>query len=514
MKLSLPSRQAAQALPGEQNVSAVANVGDFFGGVGQGHLAAEQGAGRGYVYWPQFDTRKEITAYSRMQMTGKSRFLYANVGFYRRIVNGVSRMVAGTGLMPHPQTDSRDWNKLALKRLEAIWGSASTYDLGGNFTGYRAQRAKLRCRYKDSDVATILTRAPDGRATTAIYEAHQIGSGKVSVAEQQTLFDGVHLDANGRTIALRLLGADGAQVDVPSSSALLLVDRERPGQPRGLPIGAHAINNLLDKTEIDAAFKGNIKTSSRIGYYIGAQKDVVQTTQQKPGGSIGNRQTSTLATGQKVNLEKVFGAHGGEVQELDPGREIKLLLDERPHPNTLGFLEYLIRDISLGVDLSPEVLWSIVKLGGANVRFVMADAQSFVEQEQQILIDTTLGLEYIWFLADEIASGRLPKCPDPQWWKHTWITPARWTVDIGRDGKLHLEQLRSGALTFRRFFGWQGLGLEELDEWMDEYQYISEGAKARGLDPEKVLANIYGRPSMPTPAGQAPDGSADTPVNE
>jgi hypothetical protein len=74
---------------------------------------------------------------------------------------------------------------------------------------------------------------------------------------------------------------------------------------------------------------------------------------------------------------------GGEIPDLDPGQEIKLLLDDRPHPNTLGFYEYLARDISWGTDWPPEILWSIAALGSANTRYIMAEAQSLVEVGQQ-----------------------------------------------------------------------------------------------------------------------------------
>jgi capsid protein len=483
---SRKSAPVLSGLAGEPSVARVQGSSEWSGlvggwGYGGGHQAADQSRGRGFVYFPEFDTRKEISSYTRMEVLRKARYLYANVGFARRIVNGISRMVAGTGLMPRPMTLDKEWNKLALARIEAVFGSASTYDLSGKFNFYRAQRAKLRCRYKDGDVATVLTRDPrTGRAATAIYEGHQIGSGRLAEGEEKTVFDGIRVDRYNRMVAMRLLEPEGTGFsEVPAASALLLADFERPAQNRCLSIFSHAVNHLLDKTEIDSYYKGSIKNSARIGYYIGSAKDTVPVANPKPGASAGNRTIVTGANGEKVSLEKVYSSSGGEVPRLDPGQELKMLLDERPHPNTLEFAEYLIRDASLGVDLSPELLWSIVKLGGANVRYVMAEAQSFIECEQQTLVDTTLGPEYIYFVADEMAAGRLRPCLDPEWWKHGFITPARTTIDIGRDGKLHLSQIQSGALTFRRFFGWQGLGLDELDEWLDEMAYVIRGCAAR-----------------------------------
>lgn len=506
----LSASKKGRLLDLEPNVRPVASDTVFFGGLGQGHHSADQTAARGYVYFPELDTKKEISAYTLSETRRKSRYLYANVGFYRRICNGIARMVAGTGLMPRPTTRDPAWNKLAAARLEARWGSRIAYDLGGKFNGYTAQRAKLRCRYKDGDVATALTTGADGRAATAIYEGHQIGNGSnITPEDLKNLFDGIRVDAHNRAIGVRLLKPDGTANEVPAASCLLLADYERPGQNRCLPIAAHATPHLIDKTEIDAYLKGGIKQAARVGYYISRQAGTAPSIPRP--GTAGKQTTVTTTDGRKVKIEKVFSNTGGEVPELNPGEELKMLLDQRPHPNNVEFLEYLIRDMSLGVDLSPEVLYSVVKLGGANMRYVMQDAQSFIEQEQQTLIDSDLGIEYVYFLADQIAAGNLPKCPDPEWWKHDWIPPSRWTVDFGRDGKLYLEQLRSGALTFRRYFGWQGLPFEEIDAWLDEYAYIRNGAIARGLDPKLVLHAIYQRVGVATIADDSDPDPEDKP---
>ena len=59
-------------------------------------------------------------------------------------------------------------------------------------------------------------------------------------------------------------------------------------------------------------------------------------------------------------------------------------------------------------------------------------------------------------------------------------------------------------------YGWDGLNSEvELGEWMDEMKWISEGAKARGLDVEKTLDRIYGRPGAPTPVTSDPAADPD-----
>jgi capsid protein len=231
----------------------------------------------------------------------------------------------------------------------------------------------------------------------------------------------------------------------------------------------------------------------------------------------GTRTQVTTGTGTAITLEQVYGS--GSIPTLNPGKKLKLVADASPHPNQLSLLDYLIRDIAWGAGLSPEIIWNIAALGGANTRFVLADAQGWIEQQQQRLIDTYCARVWIYTLAKEMKAGRLPQCQDTEWWKHTWITPARVTVDFGRDGKLHLEQLKSGALTLKDFYGWQGKDSgEQIKTWLDEVADIKAGlnaanASARTEDDRNLTwadlaawRNINAQPQHDAPAALGEDG--------
>lgn len=497
------------AVPGEPNVRRVstAAVSTPFGGYGwsQGYNAADQSTMRGFVYFPQLDTRRELTSYTRTEILRRVRWLDANVGFAGRIINGIPRMVAGTGLMVRPSTADREWNGERRALYEQRNGTASAFDVGRRWDIYSSQRGTLRCRYRDGDIGGAFVRTPAGLGQVAFFESHRINSGRVSADEINRIFDGVLVDRNNAAVAYRITGDDDSQVDIPASAFFYLGDYSSPGKHRTPSILHRACTHMLDITEINAATKKGIKISNQIGYYLGQAATQAGGGIPPMGEGANPKQQIELADGTKRTIEQLL-TQGGEIPGLPPGVEIKQLLDERPHPNSAEFLKSLARDISWGVDLAPEILWDIAALGGANIRYVMADAQSFVDVEQQNLVDSYLARHYIWDTALEIASGRIRKPSDPQWMKHAVITPARWTVDRGRDGKLHLEELRSGALTFRRYLGWQGLDFEEeAASWLDEMQFWAAEAKRRGLDPAFVLDRIYARVgvSAPTDRGQA-----------
>ncbi len=479
-----------------------------FGGAGNGHQGADWSRLRGMIYFPELDTRREISSYTRLEILRRSRFLYANYGIAKRIVNGLARMIAGTGLTFQATTNDSEWNRLAERAYARVTRSRHLYDLGGRYTGATSQQAILRFRFRDGDCGQVMTVDPTtGTARFAFYEGHQIGQtfNAATYNDNSGWRDGVLHGPHNNPLAYRLLGDGDSYTDVPARSMLFQCDYERAGQSRGLSILSHAINHLVDAAEITGYIKTGVKLSNRHGYWIetqqGAQAPTTPAQRAQGGQAI---QTIQTANGP-VNLERIYGA--GEIPLLQPGQQIKFNGASNPHPNQLNLLDYLIRDVAWGANVSPELLWNITALGGANTRFVLADAQGFIDVGQQQLIDDKLQLEAEFILACEMAAGRLRPCTDPEWWKAIWIPPPRITVDFGRDGKLHLEQVKSGALTFRRYHGWQGLDSEtEQRQWVREYLTLGKVAKeeAKALDlPEPSAAEIsemralvYGRPGV------------------
>lgn len=453
--------------------------GSNFSGFGfsNGHQGADFSRLRGYVYFPELDTRREISSYTRTEVLRKVRFLYANHGIAKRIVNGLARLVAGTGLTPQASTTDKKWNALAEKYFANQTDSQFAFDVGGRYNFAKSQQAMLRFRYRDGDSAAILTESAARNAMFSFYEGHQIGSAAFA-SDQDKWRDGVLLDQNNRAVAYRFLGDGDATTDIGSENVAFLCDYERGGQSRGLSILAHAINHLLDSAEITSYIKTGVKLANQYGYWIeypqGTQKST-DTAAARLGGN--NNVTKVQTPSGPVTLKQIYGA--GAIPDLPPGATMKFNSATHPHPNNLSLIEFLIRDIAWGVGLSPEVLWNIAALGGANTRFVLADAQAWIEEQQAELVRVYCSRVWIYSIAKAMKNGRLPKCADAEWWKHIWIPPPRLTVDFGRDGKLQIEQLKMGVITFSQLVGWQGRDFDHhINQWLDEIATIKAGLNA------------------------------------
>lgn len=488
-----------------------------------GYLGADFSRLRGYTYWPQLDSRKTVSSWTRTEFIRRCRFLYANVGLVRRLINGMARMVVGTGLDVHPTTNDREWNKLAHEAFLNRTSSRSVFDIGGRYNFWKSQLTIKRWQFRDADAAVALTSSPADLAQFAFYEGHQIGSGLVAPGEESSWNDGVLVNKHNRPIAYRILGDAGAQTDISAQDLIFFADYESGGQTRGSGVLWHAINKLVDTGEIITAITTGIKQFNQIGYAIETDIGGTAPTTAGPESILGTAARINVGDGQQVTVDRVYGG-GGAVPKLDPGQKLRAILDSRPHPNNLEFLDYLVRDIAWGAGLSPEVIWNIATLGGANTRFILADTQGWIEEQQQELIDLYCGRVYLYTIAKEMKSGRLRRPTDEQWWKHAWIPPPRLTVDFGREGKLHIEQLKMGMITMKKFYGWQGEDAnEQINQWLDEVADFKAGlnsengrartAENRNLtwDDVQSFRNSVGfRPDITTAAEIAEDGlSAD-----
>lgn len=452
----------------------------FLWGGSNGHAAVESTTARGVGYFPELNTKREITPRTRTEVLRIARRFTVNCGLARRIVFGLSRLAAGTGLTPYPLTTDQEWNKLALAYAGTRFDSPLTFDVGGRFDFYSAQPFVLACSYRDGDSATVGAEAATREAQFAFYEGHQIGDGDLPPlppGARREVYDGVRVDPFHRATAYRFLDDDGRlAAEIPAAAVAFVADYERAGQTRATSIFEHAIPHLHDRDDITSYLKTGVKLTNLRGFWF--EKEIGASTLPIPGQPV-VQQTITKSDGATatINLEQIL--RGGEIRELPPGVKLRNNDSSHPHPNNLNLLDYLIRDIAWGVGVAPELLWNIASLGGANTRFVVAEAQTWIEREQEKLIRTWLQPVWTHTIAAGIASGRLRPCRDPQWWRVGWIPPPRLTVDFGRDGRLYIEQNRSWMLSLKTVYGWQGMDWQvQTDQMLDEIAYIKAGLNA------------------------------------
>lgn len=276
---------------------------------------------------------------------------------------------------------------------------------------------------------TVLTSGPDEGGAFAFYEAPQVQS----PADGGKAWNcGVMRDKNGRTAAYGLRHPDKGEVTViPARDAILYRHNMGGGKPRGLSDLHRAIRNLHDEADI----VGYVKQSAKLAASVG----LVETgdAEKRPGmGTVGK--VSVGPDGRRV--EQVLG--GPTVHQLPPGRDLKVLTDNRPSPNVMALLKHLMDEVAYGIGLSPALLWEPDKLGSGGIRFVMQKLKRWLKIRHAY---RQMWCVRVWrfMLAREMALGRLRLCRDPHWVRCLWTPMSDMTIDLGREGNLMINLVDS-----------------------------------------------------------------------
>lgn len=440
---------------------------------------------RGWIYFPTLYSKSDLDQYTLTELRRKSRWLYVNVGLATRVIDGIAKMVGS--LTPVPQTDDKEWNELALQSFTNNAGAEIVFDQSGKFNFWSCQPMLTALRLLDGDALVVLTATQSGIASVMFYEAHQIGNANNVFPDQDQWNVGVMANAQNRPLQYRLLTDNGNKsVDISASDAILHCLFRRPCRQRGEPAMRHAINHLLDRTEILGFLKTSMKNAATIGYQI-TRSPQFSGPVQLPALNQGPIDFTVPSSGAVIKVEDAFS--GTKTPVMNPGEEIKMLMDERPHPNQIEGMDYLVRDIAWGFDISPDLLWNIAKVGGADTRYLLADAQKTIEGMQMLLADQFCSRFWVYFIAKELKAGRLRQPSDAQWWKHGWQPEQKLTVDIGRDGKLYLDMHKAGLISLKRYFSSAyGASWEpEMRDYLDERKWIIDEVEARNLTYEQAF---------------------------
>lgn len=451
-----------------------------------GYDGASASIRRGQIFWPTMDTRLELDTFSRRELMRRVRWLCANVGFVKALVRNSGTLVGW--LTPQARSGARDWNRGAETRFR-MWGNrAITFDRSGKYNFESAQLMLTRNSKRDGDVFTVLTTSPDGRRPmVAFYEAHQLANPDKS--EDTGWCDGVRVNPrDGTHTHYGFLCADGKVKVVPAAAVIYYGEFESPGHVRAVPPLAHAVNHAIDITEIRADTKHNIKTAALVGFAREVEKGAPNDKASRGiGGSLSEirRAVADGSPEQRFESRDVLG--GGQIPELPPGHKLVTIHDDRPSPNQTAFMDELIRDITIGFGLPPEVVWKMGNLNGPEVRFVMDYAARWIEKEQARLWDWC---ERVWwyFLSFETRQGLgFPAAGD--WLAIHWIPQRDLTIDRGREGRQRMEEISQGIATLSDWHkSMSGAsGEDKIMERVDEVKFAMEYAEKQGVPYDRVF---------------------------
>ncbi|MFK5920924.1 MAG: phage portal protein [Verrucomicrobiota bacterium] len=457
-----------------------------------GYEAASSSPARGYVYMPSTDSRRQMTPISAREIRKRVHWLYANFGFARRLVNGMSKLIGS--MTPQPNTSDDEWNELAFDNFMARAGAEQIFDRAGKFDFFTAQQQINRNRFKDGDSLAVLTETSSKGARLAFYEADQI-TNPSKPPSNMTM--GVRLDKFGRHMGYSLRSSEDpsnfSPVDV--RDAIYFGNFETHGQVRGLSILVHAVTNMMDVVQTRGFVKHGIKDDNRIGVVKekALPTAVVSSASGLAGPLIKAKVTMPDGSTQEVDWEMATG--GGKTPDLAPGETLKVITSNRPSQNHMDFEKSLLRDCTWGVDLPYEALCEISGVTGPGIRYVMDEINRWILNEQYKLAKWCKRY-YAYHMAKEIKAGRLPDPGEEYWRLVEWIGQPNLTIDKGREGKLSIINLETGNATWAELSGNKGIfWKKQVNQRINEVGY----AKKRCAEYEPPLDYREVFPGLSTP---------------
>lgn len=455
------------------------------------------------------DLRIEQTASDQREVLRSARYLDKNNPFVAAWVNAHLTYGIGDGLRYQPLTKNAEWNRQAK---EVVARALERPEITGRFNNLQFQRLAGKGQLVDGEVFFVRTTHSDGSPCLQAIEAHRVQQPPIS-AQDKTWVQGIRFDAQGRPVQVAIVQDDGSFAYKAYSEIIHLYELDRFTGVRGMSKLQVASNLLRDRAEILAAEKLAVKEFSRRTFVLTSEAG-----EFGPGdaGIFGSSPVRPGPAGTaRTSAQDVAQAFGGLALAVKQGEKLEAFEHNRPSLNVLGMLDGLDRDIANALGISSDFLLNPTKIGGAVVRMELAKAERQFSAFQNTLIDGLLRPFVQYILSDAIAKGQL--AADPDWYRMTFQTPRRLSVDVGRDTLALIRGLEAGATNLRDILEEAGKEYEsEIIARLDDKVWAMEQAKARGLTYDDVsLTSILSKPAEEAkPAAAAPVAVEDEPADE
>lgn len=347
----------------------------------------------------------------------------------------------------------------------------------------------------------------------APIEGDRVSSDGIVNADRPGLVSGLGLDGNGRAISAKvwertLYGTFQNPQVIPMAQLVHVFDSDRFDSVSGVTHYHTVLNSIRDLKETMLAEKLAAKRNSKLALLIKSVMGGANTVDLFADGDGGRRGEPG---GGKVNVARVSDVADAY---MFPNEDIKAHTSDRPSQGWLKFMELLIREIALGLDLPFGVVWDMSGLGGPAVRFeIMQAARTFTEFSADVLEPMWIRPIVGAFITTEISQGRLPF--NPNWYRFTVPRPKSISIDFGRDSKASINENIAGLGTATDWYAEEDQDFEEqTDRIVYEARYRECSRLAIPFNPklEVPLAQIRSIfPNGPAAAEAEAEAEKDEP---
>lgn len=439
----------------------------------------------------------------REKLIAEARALCQVFGIPKRILRQYANYCVGDCQAKFNTSDD-DWNDLA----EANWRMwCKMADVNGIHDFRSLVRLAIMSMIRDGDCLFILVDNKGWPQLQAI-EADRLGNTKgVYNIDENRLIGGIGISASGRPQFYRILERNryGTFInprDIPSREIVHLYDPDRIDAYRGVTHFHAALNHLRDLKEIIAAEKTAVKVNSKLAIFWQSISGGAITSANGSGFNPFGTDNTESATGG-ITTEEI---NDGAIAYGFPNETAKSHTSDRPSAAWQGFIELLVQDIAIGLELPKAFVWSMAGLTGPATRMESKQAERTFNGKMDILESRLLNRVCGWVTAKSIKEGRLPF--HPEWYVYGWQRPSHPSIDVGRESSANINEHRRGLMTGSEVAAERGKDIYDvIDQKGREAKYAMKVAERNGV-PLGMIMDFSG--PMTISAAQDSEDSEET----
>ncbi len=430
---------------------------------------------------------QEINQYDWYQLLSDSRKLYCNLGPVTGAIDDKATYAIGRAWNAKFTGKNKEWGEKAEKWVNEEWYPMS--DVRGPMFDFKTDLfLSSVCTDRDGEIYVYLTESKDGWPQIQLLPAHMVGQrdNKEELITEGAYkglrcIQGVVTNDVGRAVAFHVLGPTKDQDEYISARDLIQVfDPRWPDQVRGFPVFMHALLDLKDLRTVQGYEKMAAALMSSVGLIEWNEQGAPDPGD--PMNLLTRSQTLQPGVIPSVTTQDFTGGTAHFFRS-NSGSKIEQLKNDRPGAAVEAFMDRLIRNACVGAGWPFELTWDASKLGGANVRLLIAKAMRAVEDRQDLL--RPIAKRCVGYaVAKAIKQGLLE--PNEEWYAWRFTMPARMTADYGREAAADLADLEAGVTTLTDILGEEG---RDIDEHIRVRKTDNEKLVAAGLAPIGPVQN-------------------------
>ena len=418
----------------------------------------------------------------------RSRDSYVSNPIVAGILKKYKTAVVGKGLVPKPNLKHGvlGISKEEAQRIEqeikikfAIWAKSSNADAMRMHNFYALQSLVVLNWLMNGDVFVVPKYKKRPGVPTQlciqVLEGDRVRNPYLNI--DKNIREGVELDSSGEVLAYHVSNKhpgddftfESIRVKAYNKfgrrNLLHIFEPERPGQRRGVPLIAPAMESLKQIGRYSQAELMAAVVNAMYAFFLEQTLDSPATVDPGSFGGISkNDQTFREGTDH-------FEIGKGAVNILNPGEKVKDFSPGRPNSNYKLFVDSIYEEIGAAVELPKEVMLNNFQSSYSASRAALEEAWRRFYGVRELLISYFCQPVYEAFLLEQLSLGEL-KLPGffesevkrAEYSRATWVGAKKISLDPYKDMRARELALKMG-LTNREILSQEdGLDFDEILE--------------------------------------------------